>query len=121
MRDPRVDAYLSRLPDDQRRVLGSLRERLHRLVPDAVETISYGMPALRQGGDVVVWFAGWKRFCSLYPLTDTFLRDHSAEAGPYLGTKGSLHFTGAAPLPDPLVAAFVKARLEDLARERSRP
>jgi uncharacterized protein YdhG (YjbR/CyaY superfamily) len=110
-----VDEYLARLPAQQRAALGRLRAQLHRLLPDAVETISYGMPAFKIDGKAVVWFAGWKAHCSIYPLTDTFLASHAEELRGYRRTKGSLHFTPDAPPPEALVEALVRARLVDLA------
>ena len=43
--DSRIDAYLATLPADQREALQHLRAQVARLVPEAEETISYGMPA----------------------------------------------------------------------------
>jgi len=41
-----IDTYLATLPADQRAALQRLRAEVARLVPDAVETISYGpLPA----------------------------------------------------------------------------
>jgi uncharacterized protein YdhG (YjbR/CyaY superfamily) len=109
-----IDAYLATLPNDQRETLQRLRRHIARLLPDATETISYGMPAFKVGDRAVVWFAGWKGHCSIYPLTDTFLAEHADELKPYRRTKGSLHFTPDAPLPEGLVEDFVRARLVDL-------
>jgi uncharacterized protein YdhG (YjbR/CyaY superfamily) len=113
-RDERIDDYLATLPQDQREALQRLRRQIARLVPDAAETISYGMPAFMVRGRAVVWFAGWKGHCSIYPLTDTFLAKHADELKAYRRTRGSLHFTADAPLPDALVDAFVRARRADL-------
>ena len=112
--DPRVDAYLAGLPADQRDLLQTLREHLAGLVPDAVETISYGMPALKLNGRFFVSYAGWKAHCSLYPLTDSFMESHAAEIDGFDHTKGSIHFTPAHPLPDDLLAALIRARIADL-------
>ena len=38
-RDPRVDAYLERLPDWQREILGRVRDLVHEADPDVAETI----------------------------------------------------------------------------------
>jgi uncharacterized protein YdhG (YjbR/CyaY superfamily) len=105
-----IDAYLATLPPDQREALQGLRAQVARLVPDAVETISYGMPAFTLNGRALVWYAGWKSHCSVYPLTGTFLETHREELKGYGRTKGSLHF-----LPD---ASLPAALLEDLIRER---
>jgi uncharacterized protein YdhG (YjbR/CyaY superfamily) len=114
--DPRVDAYLATLPADQRDALQRLRAQVGRLVPDAVETISYGMPAFKLDGRFLVSFAGWKAHCSIYPLTGTFLAAHENELKGFERTKGSLHFTRATPVPEALVEDLVRARVADLER-----
>jgi uncharacterized protein YdhG (YjbR/CyaY superfamily) len=109
-----VDAYLATLPPAQRDALQRVREAIARVVPDAVETISYGMPAFKLDGRFLVSFAGWKAHCSIYPLTDTFAEAHAAELKGYQRTKGSLHFTPEAPLPESLVKGLLLARRADL-------
>jgi uncharacterized protein YdhG (YjbR/CyaY superfamily) len=109
-----INAYLATLPQGQRDALQRLRRQIARLLPNATETISYGMPAFKLGDRAVVWFAGWRGHCSIYPLTDTFLAEHADELKEYRRTKGSLHFGADAPLPEALVEALVRARLTDL-------
>jgi len=109
-----VDAYFGALPPDQRVLLEAMRARIHRLLPDAEEAMSYGMPAFTVGGKSVVWIAGWKRHCSLYPLTDAFLAAHADALQAFDQTKGSIHFTADAPLPDELVDALVRERLAEV-------
>jgi len=112
--DPRVDAYLDALPPDQREALQHLREEIGRVVPEAEETISYGMPAFNLRGTFFVSYAGWKRHCSLYPMTDSFRASHAAELEGFGGTKGSVHFTPERPLPDAVIEELVRARLADV-------
>ena len=88
-----------------------MREVIARVVPDAEETISYGMPAFRRGGRFFLSYAGWKRHCSIYPLTDEFLAEHRAELEGYGRTKGSLHFTPERPVPDELLMALVRGEV----------
>lgn len=109
--DPRVDAYLAKLPEDQQRVLAALRRRVAELVPDAVETISYGMPAFKVEGRFFLSYAAWKNHCSIYAIDDALLERHADAIRGYGRTKGALHFTEAEPLPDAL--------LEDLVRQRT--
>jgi uncharacterized protein YdhG (YjbR/CyaY superfamily) len=111
MPDPRVDDYLAALPATQQRVLGSLRRDVARLAPDAVETISYGMPAFNLDGHFLLSYAGWKRHCSVYPISDGLLARHAAEVGGYPRTKGSLHFSEASPLSDRFVEDLVRDRV----------
>jgi uncharacterized protein YdhG (YjbR/CyaY superfamily) len=91
-----------------------LRTQISRLLPDAEESISYGIPTFKLGGRAVVWYAGWKSHCTIYPLTDSFLAAHEEELTGFGRTKGSLHFTPDAPLPERVVEALVRARLADL-------
>lgn len=109
-----TDAYLATLPADQRDALENVRAEVRRLVPEADEAMSYGMPVFKLGGQALIWFAGWKEHCSLYPLTDSFLADHGTEFAGFRRTKGSVHFTPDAPLPDDLLEAMVRARVADV-------
>jgi len=111
---PTVDGYLAALPDDQRTALEHVRAEVRRLVPDAVETISYGMPTFKLHGRGLISYAAWKRHCSLYPLSGSFLADYAAELEGFDRTKGSVHFTPDAPLSDALLEGLVRARLADL-------
>jgi uncharacterized protein YdhG (YjbR/CyaY superfamily) len=109
-----VDGYLATLPAGQRALLERLRAQVARLAPDATETISYGMPTFKLGGRALLWYAGWKAHCSIYPLTDSFSAAHSDALKGYRRTRGSLHFTPDNPLAEPLIAELVRARLADL-------
>jgi uncharacterized protein YdhG (YjbR/CyaY superfamily) len=109
-----IDSYLANVPAHQRAALDKLRAQLAALLPEATETISYGMPAFALGGRAVVWFAAWKAHCSIYPLTDTFLAENEDALKGYGRTRGSLHFTTERPLPEALVEQFVRARLAEL-------
>lgn len=112
--DPAVDAYLAQQPHQQRAALEHLRAQVGRLVPDAVESISYAIPAFKLRGHGILWMAGWKAHCSIYPLTDAFAADHASELEGYGQGKGTLRFPPDAPMPDPLLEALIRARLSDI-------
>jgi uncharacterized protein YdhG (YjbR/CyaY superfamily) len=120
-RDSRIDDYLAALPTEQREALEHVRGRIHELVPDAIETISYGMPAFTLHSRALIWFAGWKSHLSLYPLTDAFLAGHADELATFGRTKGSVHFTPAKPLPEPLFRELVLERKADVERDNPQP
>ncbi len=112
--DAPIDAYLATLPVSQRDALQKLRTQIRLLAPDAVETISYGMPTFKVRGRLLVSFAGWKEHCSLYPLSGSVLEAHAEALKGFDRTKGSVHFTPEKPLPAAFVEALVSARLADL-------
>ena len=117
--DPRVDAYLGALPGDQREVLDKLRADVTRLVPEAEETISYGMPAFRLRGRFFLSFAAWKRHCSIYAIDDDLLARHADAIAGYGRTKGALHFSKAQPLPDALLEDLVRLRTGQIGEGRT--
>ena len=43
---------------------------MHAVVPDAGEAISFDIPSLTLDGRSFVYFAGWKRHVSVYPIPD---------------------------------------------------
>jgi uncharacterized protein YdhG (YjbR/CyaY superfamily) len=117
--DPRVDAYMAALAPEQREPLETVRRRVRELVPEAEDTLAYGMPAFRLGGKFLLSYAGWKKHCTIYPIDDDLLGRHAAEVGGYTSTKGGLHFTSERPLPDALLVDLVRGRVEDVRKGRS--
>jgi uncharacterized protein YdhG (YjbR/CyaY superfamily) len=109
-----VDGYITSFPAPVREVLTSMRQTLHEAVPEAGEAISYDVASLTLEGRPFVWFAGWSRHVSLYPVPggDDALTEALA---PYRSGKGTLKFLLAAPVPYELVAR-VGAALAEQAR-----
>ena len=108
-----IDAYLAALPADQRAVLQSLRETIAAAAPEAVEAISYGMPAFRYRGRGLVWYLAAKAHCSLFPTAAT-IDAHRAELADFSLSKGTIRFTPAHPLPKDLVATLVRDRMAQI-------
>ena len=107
----RIDALLEALPDDQRAALQSLRETIATAAPDAVEAISYGMPAFRYRGRPLVSYRAFARHCSFYPMSGTLIEDHRDELAAFAAAKGTLRFTPDAPIPRALVQMVVTERM----------
>ena len=55
-----IDAYLSDLSPDKRAALEKLRKAIHAAAPKAEECISYGIPAFRLNGRMLVYFGDRK-------------------------------------------------------------
>ena len=108
-----VEAYLADLSPKQRVVLQTLRDQIKRAAPDATETISYGMPAFREGGRFLVSYNAYKEHCSLYPGTGRMQELFGDELEPFLAGKGTLRFTPDRPIPAALVKKIVRVRLEE--------
>lgn len=107
-----VDGYIGSFPADVQVILREVRSRIRIALPDAEETISYGIPTFRVGGRYLVYFAGWKHHISVYPVPAgdaTFER----EIEPFRAGKGTLKFTLAEPMPYELIERVAALLLED--------
>jgi len=105
-----VDEYLARVPEPARSTLNKVRVAIRSAVPpEAVEAISYGIPAFKHK-QVLVWFAAFSDHCSLFP-TAAVIEAFKDELKGYAVSKGTIHFPIDKPLPAPLIKKMVKARL----------
>ena len=111
MSTPDVDRYLADLEEPKRRTLEQLRASILRVLPDAQECISYGMPAFRVRGKAVAGFAAFRNHLSYLPHSGSVLDRMGHALDGYTTTKGSLHFAIDEPLPDELVEELIAVRL----------
>lgn len=110
-----VDDYLDAAPEPQRTTLRALRTTLRSLLPDAKETISYGVPAFVVDGTAIAGYAHAKRHCSYFPHSgDVIHRVEPELLAGYDWSKGTLRFPVDQPLPDALVGRLVEIRLTPL-------
>ena len=112
-----VDEYIASFPPDVRRTLTDVRAAIRTAVPGTEERISYGIPTFALDGRYVVYFSGWKRHISVYPIPDVE-GELATRIAPYQSGKGTLKFPLDEPMPLELIKA-VAARLLQQRRERS--
>ena len=106
-----VDGYLSKVGDDKRAALQKLRKTIHAAAPKAEECISYGLPAFRLDGRMLVWFGAAANHCSFYP--GGIVQAYKDELKDYKTSKGTIQFAPDNPLPATLVRKIVKARIAE--------
>ncbi len=102
-----IDAYLAALPADQRAALQRVRETIAAAAPEAVEAISYRMPAFRYRGRPLMWYLAAKKHCSLFPRA-AVIEAHRAELAGFAVATGTIRFTPDHPLPKDLLERLVR-------------
>ena len=108
-----VDAYLAEVQEPARTTLQKLRATIRSVVPkDAIEVLSYGMPAFRYKGALVA-YAAFKDHCSFFPMQASLIDEMKEELKHYRTSKGTLHFPLDKPVPAPLVKKMVKLRVAE--------
>jgi uncharacterized protein YdhG (YjbR/CyaY superfamily) len=113
-----VREYLAQLTADKRAALQKLRQAINAAAPTAEECISYGIPALKLDGKMLVWFGAATNHCSFYPGAFP-IEAHKDELEAYTISKGTIRFAPDRPLPGALVRKLVKSRIAERMKPRS--
>jgi len=115
-----VDEYLANLDEPKRTTLEQLRQTIRTIVPEAEESISYGMPAYRLRGKVIAGFAAFKNHLSYLPHSGSVFDEIPDDVAGYVTSKGALQFPIDRPLPKALVKKLIAIRLRQIGRGISR-
>jgi uncharacterized protein YdhG (YjbR/CyaY superfamily) len=114
-----VDEYISQFPEDVQSILLKIRAAIRESAPEAVEKISYQMPAFHQNG-VLVWFAAHKHHIGFYP-TGSGIEAFKEELAGYKSSKGAVQFPLDKPIPYELIGEIVKFRVAQNLKKKSQP
>jgi uncharacterized protein YdhG (YjbR/CyaY superfamily) len=106
-----VDRYLEALEEPKRSTLGQLRRTILAILPDAEETMSYGLPAFKVGGKTIAGFAAFKHHLSYLPHSGSVFPELQEELDGYTSSSGALRFKINEPLPKSLVDKLIAVRL----------
>ncbi|MGE0280613.1 MAG: iron chaperone [Rhizobiaceae bacterium] len=112
-----VDDYMATMPEATCKVLDEVRAIIRKVLPGAEEVISYQIPAYKQDGIAVIYFAGWKEHFSLYPVGESFAEAFPEEAKKYPIAKGTVRFALDEKVPTRLIRKIVKLRAKEAAEE----
>ena len=107
-----VEEYLQKFEGDCRDRLSLVRNWILEEAPDAVESISYGMPAYKTFGKPLVYFAGYAKHVGLY-ATPSGHEAFAKELAHYKQGKGSVQFPHNQPLPEDLIRRIVAFRTKE--------
>lgn len=110
-----VDDSLAHLRDADRLSLQRIVAIARTEAPDAVDGLSYGLPALKVAGRPLLAVTASAHHLSLFPFSPAvvdFVRDR---LDGFSLAKGTIRFTAENPVPDDVVRDIVRARLAEIA------
>ncbi len=105
-----VNEYLSKVGREQRAGLEKLRRTIRSAAPKAEECISYGIPAFRMNGKLLVAYGAAAKHLAFYPGAWP-IAAHRAELKGFSTSKGTIRFQPEKPIPAALIRGLVRARI----------
>ena len=93
-----VDDYIKAFPENIQKILEQVRATIKEKAPEAVESISYGMPGYKTQGKPLVYFAGYERHIGFY-ATPRGHEKFAAELSKYKQERGPSSFRLTNPFP----------------------
>jgi uncharacterized protein YdhG (YjbR/CyaY superfamily) len=114
-----VDEYIASQPEVAQGVLERVRSTIRKAVPGAEEVISYQIPTYKLQGGAVLYFAGWKKHYSLYPVTGRLVAAFKDDLAPYeVNNKGTVRFPLSQPVPVKLIERIAKFRAKEVSERQ---
>lgn len=107
-----AEEYFMSLEPGARRTLQAVRKSILASVQGLEESISYNIPAYKLNGKAVVFIAGFRNHCSLYPLTAEIKKALGNDLIKYTVKGSTLQYPLGKPLPAAIIKKIIKERLK---------
>lgn len=108
--DPRIDAFIAKAAPFAQPILERFRAVVHAAIPDAVETIKWGMPHFTLNGKILAGMAAFKAHAAL--IVEGAGERHGMQGGG-MGHYGKLHSVDEMPADAELIE-LLKTRAENI-------
>ncbi len=108
---PQVDEYIANFPEPVQEILEKIRETIRQAVPEATETISYGIPTFKHHGNLV-HYAAYKNHIGFYP-SSSGVEQFKAKLNAYKLSRGTIQFPLDKPIPYDLIMEIVAFRVQE--------
>jgi uncharacterized protein YdhG (YjbR/CyaY superfamily) len=108
-----IDEYIAGFPSDTQEILEQIRGTIRKVVPEAEETISYGIPTFNLNGMYLIYFAAYKNHIGIYPVPGA-LEEVDKDFPSYkISGKGTIQFPLNKPMPLNLITKLVKFKVKE--------
>ncbi len=116
-----VEEYIKLADKDKQDLLKRVREIIKDTIPDAEESIAYGMPAYswksssNEKSEPLFYFAAMKGHLGLYP-TPGPIEVSKDVLDKYSTSKGCVRVPYGEPVPEKIIQKLLKERLKEIKR-----
>lgn len=108
-----IDEYTAGFTPETKLILEKIRSIIIKVVPEAEEAISYGIPTFNLNGTYLIYFAAYKKHIGFYPVP-TEIDKIDKEFAPYkISGKGTLKFPLDKPVPFDLIVKLVEFMVKE--------
>jgi uncharacterized protein YdhG (YjbR/CyaY superfamily) len=111
-----IDEYINQFPSDIREKLNAIRKVIIQTAPQAIEKISYKMPAF-YWKENLIYFAAFKTHIGIYP-TSKPIEVFKEELVSYSCSKGTIKIDFNQEIPIEIIEKIVLFRLEEVENKR---
>lgn len=109
-----VDDSLADVPEPDRACLQRVIDIARAVVPEAVDGMSYGMPALKFEGKALIGVVAAAKHLSLFPFSAEVIDAVAGKLEGYSLSKGTIRFTRDHTVPDEVVEEIVRLRRDEI-------
>lgn len=106
-----VEHYIAQFPESTQLHLKQLRQAILKAAPNAIESISYQMPAYKLHGPLV-YFGAYQKHIGFYPGVEA-ITVFQKEVSAFKNSKGTIQFPLHRPIPTDLVTKIVTFRIAE--------
>jgi len=107
--DKKVQEYINKQKFPQKEILQKIRRLIQNAVPSALEVMSYGVPAFKLNGTLIM-YAAFTNHIGIYPEPET-IAVFKKELMGYETAKGTIKFKIAETIPYELIEKIIKYRV----------
>lgn len=108
-----IDAYHQAFPGELQERMQSIRNAVHKVVPDAEEAISYQIPCFKYKGYLIYYSAYAKHISLSHPFSQALLKEFESELKPLKVSKSAIQFPNDKPLPLEFIKRIVEFRKKE--------
>jgi uncharacterized protein YdhG (YjbR/CyaY superfamily) len=108
-----IDEYHKAFQTDLVKRMQSIRDTVHKVVPEVEEVISYQIPCFKYKGYLVYYSAYAKHISLSSPWSAALLKAFQKELKNYIVSKSAIQFPNDEPLPIDLIKRIIQFRKKE--------